>query len=235
MVDSNMKKVLIMVIGCSLSPWDVMAITSVNTWDSIDVPNVETIFYFGNPVKENTDKFIYFPIDESYSTMSKKTLLAFEWALKNKDFDYIARINSSTYVDKKLLIKYIQTLADKDVFAGIEVESNPNWMIGWGYIISKDVIEKIVNHQELLRHDIMDDVALSYLINDLNIPYTKGKYCSIDKRDNGWVCISYGSESFEFTDWKDCRKSGHHFYRCKQDLEREKDKFIMEQLFKILK
>jgi len=229
-----MKRVLILTIGCQLSPWDKMIQTSLDTWDSFEIKGVENIFFCGEPVKENTDKIIYFPVEESYFTMSKKMLMAFEWALKNKEFDYIARINSSTYVDKTALAEYIKDLPYNNLFEGIEVEANPKWMVGWSYIISRDVIQKLVDNSQLFRHDITDDLAISYVANELNIPYSKGKICSIDKRDMGWACISYGGQSFEFSDFKDCNKSGQHFYRVKFDGNRDMDAYLMEQLFKNL-
>ncbi len=229
-----MKRVLIMTIGCSIPPWSVMSKTSQDTWDSIEIPGIETIFYFGNPVKENTDKEIYFPIDESYFTMSQKNISAFEWALANKEFDYIIRINSSTYVDKKLLAEYIKSFNDTNVFAGIEVDMEPKWAVGWCYIISKDVVQKIVEHKELLRNDITDDVALSYLINNLQVPYTKLKICSINKTDTAWSLIGYNGPSFEFTEFSECKKADMPFYRVKNDLDRTVDKYIMQELFKTL-
>src|SRR6202008_208576 len=99
------------------------------------------------PVKENTDKCIYFPVKETLHTMGAKTLLAYEWALMNKQFDYVARVNSSTYVDKKELIKYIQELPYNNVFSGLEVaksETQEKWMWGPQFILSKDIVELVI-------------------------------------------------------------------------------------------
>lgn len=227
-----------MAIGCNLPPWDKMFYTSRKTWDSFEIENVETVFYFGKqllPYKD-TEKAIYFPINESYNSMGGKMLLAFDWALKNKEFDYIARINSSCYVDKKQLIKYVQGLEKENVFAGVEVDAIPKWM--WGgaqYIISKDIVEKIVDNSKKWDYSLMEDVGLSYLVNGLNIPYTKGVACSINKRDNDWLCLGYGSESIEFTDFNDLKRLGNHFYRVKCDADRSVDELVMNELYKILK
>ena len=161
--------------------------------------------------------------------------MAFEWALENKEFDYILRANSSTYIDKTVLVEYIKTFESENVFAGIEVDADPKWAVGWSYIISKDIIKKIVENKELMRNDITDDVALSYLINHLQIPYTKLKICSINKHENDWSLVSYnGGESFSFTDFADCKNTGHSMFRCKQDLRRHLDAHVMRELFKNL-
>lgn len=232
-------KILILVIGCQLPPWDVMPETSQGTWDSVEVENVETIYYFGNPVKENTGKFIYFPVDESYNTMGHKMMLAFEWALDNKEFDYVARVNSSCYVDKKELVKYVAKFTKENVFAGLRVtasDKHPEWLWGGGnYVISKDVIKKIFDNRYYLDETIMEDLALSFLVTKLGVPFTDGMACSIDKLENGWRLTGYGAASFEFSDFADVNKSGQSFYRCKQDYDRSKDEFVMNELYKVLK
>ncbi len=234
-----MKKVLILVMSSQNHPYQKMIETSLQTWDSINVDGVESVFYCGNPMKENTDKIIYFPLNESYATMGEKTLRAYEWALNNKEFDYVARVNSSCYVNKKELIKYIQTLPDKNVFAGLEVVASDiceKWMWGGGqYIISKDVIELIVENRDMWNHNAMDDQAISFLANKLNIPYYQGKACSIDKGKDGWVCTSYGEPSIEFTDFADMNKlDNQYFIRVKYDLDRTVDEYIMKQLYQNL-
>ena len=231
-----MKTILILVISSQDHPYGKMIETSMQTWDSINVDGVQTVFYCGNPVKENTEKIIYFPLQETLHTMGQKTLLAFQWALDNKTFDYVARVNSSCYVNKKALIKYIQSLPDKNVFAGLGVAASTTrdkWIWGGGqFVISKDIIQLIVDNREKWDHSIMDDVAISFLMNALNVPYTPGKACSIDKLPNSWRCMGYGSETFEFTDFADIKKaSDQFFFRVKQDHDRTQDEYIMRQLF----
>ncbi len=234
-----MKKILILVMSSQKPPYGKMIETSLNTWDSINVEGVESVFYCGNPMKGNTDKMIYFPLDESYQTMGEKTLRAYEWALKNKEFDYVARVNSSCYVNKKELIKYIQTLPDKNVFAGLEVVASKTaekWMWGGGqYIISRDVVELIVENRSMWNHTVMDDQAVSFLVNKLSIPYIQGKACSMEKRKDGWTCLCYGEPSIEFIDFQDMNKlQNQYFIRVKQDDDRNRDEYIMKQLYQNL-
>lgn len=234
-----MKKCLILVVSSQYEPYDKLWLSQKNTWDSIEIDGVETVFYFSAPVKPNTDKEIYFPLAECYETMSAKMILAFEWALKNKEFDYISRVNSSCFVDKKRLIEYVQTLPNENVFQGLRVsasDNNKEWLWGGGmFSISKDVIEKIVANKHLLRNDIMEDMSLSYLVSELGVPFIDGKSCSIDKTDKGWRCIMYGyGNSFEFTEWEEIKNITQHYYRVKNDLNRDVDRFVMERLFEVL-
>lgn len=232
-----MKTVLILNLSCDKSPYDRMITNALNTWDSLEVEGCETIYYCGSG-RESTDKIIRLPIKDSLESMGEKTLQAFEWALKNKTFDYIARVHSSCYVDKKRLIEYVQTLPDKDVFAGAEVTGDTTkWMWGGGhFVISKDVIQKIVDNRSKWDHSVMEDKAMSYVVDSLGIPFTQGKSCSINKTDTGWLLLACGNGiNVELFDWVDVKKETNHFYRVKQDGDRNMDGVIMNELFKVLK
>lgn len=236
MVDSNMKRVLIMVISSQQPPYDKMADTSQETWDSIEVDGVDAIFYFGSPVRPFTDKRIYLGYKEGYHVMSHKTVDAFWWALENKEFDYIARINSSTYVNKKSLLKYAQTLPEENVFNGLIVEGDAyHWLWGPFFILSKDVVQKYVDNAHLIDHSVMDDMAISKLMHQLGVNPSCGIGCSIDRSGDKWRAICYGTESFEFSQFSDIIKAKDHWaFRVKQDLDRSQDEYIMRELFKNL-
>jgi len=230
-------KVLILVLSADFHPYDEMIQTSLQTWDSIEVEGIETIFYCGKSKKKNTDKIIYLPIKDGMFQMGYKALEAFQWVLNNKEFDYIARVNSSTYVDKKALKEYVKDLPDKDLFCGIEADSQNGFRYCWGgtgYIISKDVIEKMVNNKFLWNHRFMEDESISLIAKELNVPFAVGKGGAIDKMENDWRIISYNGESISFTDFADLKPLKHHFIRVKQEGKRDKDKFVMNELFKVL-
>lgn len=219
-------------------PYGEMIATSQKTWDSDHIIGCETIFFCGEPLRAIERKIWYFPIPESLNTMGHKTIAALTQALKGREFDYVARVNSSTYVDKLELVKYVQTLPDKYVFEGLIVPKGHyphKWMWGPAFILSKDVVQAVVDNAEKWDHSLMDDVAISLLLEELGISFRSGTMASIDKIADGWRCMSYGGETFEFSDWKDIKKTkGQYFFRCKQDYDRSVDKFVMEQLFENL-
>lgn len=233
-----MKKTLILVLSADFPPYDQMIETSRKTWDSIEVEGTETVYYCGASKKENTDKIIYLPVTEGLLNMGFKTIAAFEWALQNKEFDYLARPHSSTYVDKKRLQEYVQTLPNENVFAGAIADSQNGFKFCWGgahYLISKDVIKKIVENKYLWEHKYMEDESMSLVVSKLGIQFTDGKSGSIDKLENGWHCISYGGESITFNEFEELKRLKHHYYRVKCDGNRWMDGFVMEELFKVLK
>src|SRR4029077_122343 len=165
------------------------------------------VYYFSNKDKVSEGKFLYLPVQESLYTMGHKLLAAFQWALANKDFDYIARPHSCIYVNKKELAGYINDLPAENVLSGPMVVDNPSWLWGGlGLILSRDVVQKIIDNKHLFDHRQMEDKGLSYLATKLNIPFTEGTGCSIDQYGESWLCLSYGSKrskSFTFKDFAD--------------------------------
>ncbi len=228
-----------MVLSSNFQPYDKMVETSENTWDSINVDGCETVYYYGHPLKEYTENKIYLDIQETYNNLGYKTLMAFDWALQNKEFDYIARVNASTYVEKKELLNYVKDLKNENIFSGLEVAKSlesDHWIWGPAFIISKDVAQKLVDAKAYLDTNLMEDKGISFLANKLNIPYTQGRMCSIDKMENSWRCLCYGTESIEFTQFSELHKiKDQFFFRCKQDYDRNVDAFVMESLFNVLK
>ena len=200
----------------------------------------ETLYYCGDSRKPNTDKVIYLPVKDGLFQMGHKTILALEYALRTKEFDYIARVNASCYVRKDKLVEHCQELPETNVFSGTVVldPHRPKWLLGGGqFIYSKDVVEKIVANKRLWNHREMEDVSISHVANDINIPFHEGRFCSINKRENDWLLLAYpdGEKSFDFTDFADVKKSDDFFFRVKCDGRREIDKIVMENLFNVFK
>src|SRR6188768_669577 len=87
------------------------------TWGSKKVENVRVAYYYGRPVKNNTTEDYYFDIREDHDTIGIKTLKAFEYFLK-EDFDYLFRINSSSYVDQEKVLKWLEDKPKAEFYAG---------------------------------------------------------------------------------------------------------------------
>lgn len=234
------KKVLIMVLSCDNEPHGKMIETSKQTWDSVVVEGVETMYYCGQSDLPDTDNVIHFPVEESLYTMGQKDIHAYMWALQNKEFDYVARVNSSCYVDKQRLFDYVQGLSRTNVFEGVQAPHEHAGTYLWGgahYIISKDVLKAIVDARGMWRHEFIEDVAMSVLVRDLGIPWSiKGNACSINKREDDWLVICYGGdESYEVKELSEMRKyKNQYFYRVKNDLDRGIDEYVMNELYKHL-
>lgn len=235
-------KVLILVLSARREPWAQLMETSMQTWDSEDHPQTRSLYYCGKSDQPSTDKVFYSPaLTESLEDVSPRTIEAFEKALE-LEWDFLARCHSSTYVHKRNLVDFIETLPTENVLCGLLTTGERPFLWGGGsYIISRDVVEKFVANKAKWNRKIMEDNSLTNLANELEIPLSgDGRMASINQVSvmggNAWMVMCYGvGENFTFTDWSDIKKAGiHYYFRCKQDLERHKDIEIMHQLHKHL-
>lgn len=233
-----MKNVLILALSCETPPYKEMMETSMRTWDSHSIEGAETIYYCGKSKNKNTDKIVYFNVEESLYSMGHKTLQAFEWAINNKNFDYLARPNSSCYVRKQKLVDYVQGLPEEKLYLGLITNSCYNIEYMWGggqYILSRDVVELIVKNKHLWNHTYTEDVSIADVLRKLDVPFNgNGNACSINmKPEGGYSCIVYGEgQSMDFTDFKDMEKLDRQFFiRVKQDLKRHLDLEVMNKLY----
>lgn len=232
-------KVLILVLSARREPWDSLMNVSQETWDAEDHPQTQTLYYCGKSSEPSTNKVFYSPtLSESLEHVSSRTIEAFGKALE-LEWDFLARPNSSCYVHKKNLVKFCETLPRENTICGILTEGERRFL--WGgcqYILSRDVIEKMVENKDKWDHSVMDDESLTRIAEELKIPLeSNGRCASINLLPDGsYLLMAYGhGENFAFSDWNDIKKAdGHFFFRVKQDLRRQEDLRIMHELKKHL-
>ena len=61
---------------------------------------------------------LFLNVNDDTLSMGKKTIMAFDWALKNIDFDFFIRPTPSSYVNYSNLERYLKTnfLTDYQIF-----------------------------------------------------------------------------------------------------------------------
>ena len=160
-------KILIMVLSCIKPPYDRLYKTQLETFDSIEVDDVDTHFYFG----------------DEYELMH----VEFRNALNDiwqKDWDIIFRTNSSSYINKRKLKEFLEN-KNGTIWIGDENGYNS----GAGFIISRDLAKILMcelkddkyPYEDLLCHKILE--SKGYLcqkgdkcIYDHNSKYFSNKY-----------------------------------------------------------
>ncbi len=235
-----MKTVLVFVLSSHTAPYGAMINTAMATWDAEPLDGTKTVYYCGKPTGNDTDRIISFYVENELATIGKKTLMAFRHALQ-WPWDYLARPNASCYVHKRRLLEHCQNLPELGLISG--VGSEPHWACGikrpflWGggqFIFSRDVVVGLLANEAMMRHDIMEDVALSELARECGFDLDgTGRMCSIDKDgDKGWNVTAYGGKpGFHFSDWKDVAQADDQFFwRCKHDPDRNVDALVMRLL-----
>lgn len=237
-----MRKTLILVLSAVRQPWLALMNKQRATWDSIPHPQTDTLYYVGGfPEKRVDDRILYSTIDEHLHNIGRRTVEAFEYALTLPGWQYLARPHSSTYVRKRQLVEFVDTLPETGAMMGAATpHEGVNYLWGGGHMTySRDVIEALVAAKENWNHKIMEDVAVSRLAQSLGISFGVGRSASIDWQPNcaSVSCTAYNGETggFGFTDWNDLnRLKDQFFFRVKFDPDRAVDLKTMDLLFKHL-
>lgn len=177
-------KILILVLSYNSPPFDTLMRTQQETFDSVEVEGVRTVYYHGGisdnypgcqhiPVAINSMQ-LGFKITDEYYRMAGK----FQEALKftqDWEYDYIFRSNSSSYISKPALVEFAKTLPIEKLYAGwtiVDSEDHGRLAVsGAGIWLSRDTAE-------ILRNEI-----------DENFEMEEDVYCSRILRKNGITAI----------------------------------------------
>ena len=104
---------------------------------------------------------------EHYALIGLKTIQAFQYVIDNYEFDFIFRTNTSSYVDGDLLVDLAKELGEGDVLGGVPVETRfGKFASGAGIMLSRTLVLKILEQRHRWRHGLIDDVALSKLVEE---------------------------------------------------------------------
>jgi hypothetical protein len=172
-------KILVLVLSYNDGDvYDKFYDTQLKTWFTEKVEGVDTFFYFGKTIinehffYDGLDKIvgnkIMINVDESYHC-GIKTLRAFD-IIKNFDFDYIFRTNSSSYIDKKLLLDSVKNAPTTNYYSGVLGNNKIfDFALGCGYFLSKDLVHLTLEQSTKWDHSMVDDLAIAKLMLNNNI------------------------------------------------------------------
>jgi hypothetical protein len=242
-----MKRVLILVLSTEKEFYGKLCDASLLTWDSEAIEGVETIFYFGTTERSGGGRILCCETPDGFFDMGRKTLAAFEWALANREFNYVFRANASLYVDKPGLLRYVQEKPETCVALGVVAEcgefEGETFPFMWGpsYLLSRDVVEKVVEHKDDWNHRMMDDNAISYLLREIGIPLdNRASMASIALKEVGYEFVYYengaggGATMQSLSELRE-RLPGQFAFRVKCDADREIDIRLMKELHEVFK
>lgn len=209
-------KILILVQSSMMPPFDRLFEAQKQTWDSYEVAGVETVYYFSNFYNEwgsnfvgrNDSSYIFHNMSFDYDMMHWRHKLTLD-AVWNMEWDYIFRTNSSSYINKELLLEKANTLPLEKCYCGID---GGGFASGCGVFLSRDVVE-------ILKDTIDDYPTPSEDCNMGTILSKKG------------ILVTPGAERCDWYHGGD-RTKNHYHYRVKpNDNDRNKDVAAMNELF----
>ena len=158
------------------------------TWAANEDDDVEVVYYYGgrpSTVVEGDSVFLSVP--EGVENIGRKTIEFFKYALANKTCNYLFRTNCSSYVDVVNLKNFLEDKPREDFFSSsVATFAGRPFASGSGYVLSHDLVEKVVANERLWDHRLLDDVALSFLLQDLGValrPSTRQDVSSVDDVD----------------------------------------------------
>lgn len=186
---SERKKLLILIMSCNLENYKHKEQIIRDTWfkDIGKYPDIVGAYFFTSSAIDNRkideeNKIIYVPVqdfrDRTFNKFMESLLLLDS---ENIEYDYILRLNISTYPNLKLICEYIQTLKqDENLYCGSLCNSpwyNPlelPFAQGEFFIFTKPILK------------ILKDYYFYNKINFDNIN-NLGSYTNNYLNDDGWV------------------------------------------------
>ena len=116
------------------------------------------------------DSIVQINVGELWSNITTKTISAIDFALKNFEFDYIIRGNSSLYLDTIFLEHFLETNPTRVDYAG-PVAGSKKFVSGWCIILSRKAAQIIVGDFQKKDALFFDDEAIGIILarNDVKM------------------------------------------------------------------
>ena len=108
----------------------------------------------------------------TYFTLGRRYMGLYKWFLAQKEFNFLFTTNTSSYINQKKLIDVIQSFNESDlVYAGFLIpEFGENQFVsGAGKLLSRKVVEIIVNNSASYKHSYLEDVDLGHFLREKRI------------------------------------------------------------------
>jgi len=204
-----MDKILILVLASNTYPSLRNEKAIKKTWAKQNHKNIDIVFYkSGNKNKFKNNNLTVLS-GKKTSDIGHKTLRAFEWAIKNADYEYIFRTNTSSYINILELQKYIKNLdkSQKFIYNGVimslpknNIRNKVDFVSGAGILFNRNSIELLLSKESDFNLQDWDDVAIGRLFQDNNIKPSSGYRFDI-----------------EGNIFKQKIENRHYHYRCRID------------------
>jgi hypothetical protein len=110
------------------------------------------------------------PIPDDHAHIGEKTIACFEYVLAQRDFGVIFRTNTSSYVDLANLRAFVAASATETrCYRGVIGTGPFPFASGSGYLLSRDLVELVVEHRSSWNHRLPDDAAPAAVLAELGV------------------------------------------------------------------
>lgn len=204
-----MTRIIILVLSCRQPPYNRLHEAQRRTWDSIEVSDVTTCYYWCD--------------DLTRASRLLREELDRVWGL---DWDYLFRTNASSYVDKDRLLEHARWLPRERYYQGID---GGGFASGSGFFLSRDLAmilrASLPNeHPELVEDEVVAEVLRPHHV--INQPGAE--------RIDFWPRPMIVRQRAEISFSTETLIHDAYHIRCKSDTaDREKDIMAMEEVHQI--
>lgn len=124
-----------------------------------------------NYINKNNESYLLLNVDDGYSSIAQKTLLALEDVYSRFDFDFIFRTNTSSYINVNRLEKFISDNEKILEYCGKKLitENGDTIASGAGFFLSRKNVELLLKKRNYFEESLPDDVAIARLLKRFNI------------------------------------------------------------------
>jgi hypothetical protein len=191
----------------------------------------EVYFYYGGYDRFSVEgDRILCDSPEGLYNIGYKTLSAYRYLLENKEFDFIFRTNSSSFIRPDKLVEFLNTKPKSKLYCGrvnVQSETGIVFASGSGYFMSRDIVKSIVENEDKWNHELIDDVALGVLLKNIGVNPSQSIRFDINRIEGNRLFI--GDREVDRLQFGD-----HFHFRCKtSDRDRNDDVRIMQELNRI--
>jgi len=145
---------------------------AASPWNSIAAGKLQKFLSHQDnhePTALGGDRFqVNFPVQRSLAGL--RTIQMLRFAYENYHFDYLLRITSTCLPVPRNLARDVSDLPRDRVYAGYAVRfMGTEFVSGAAMILSRDVVEKIIDRSEKFLFTVYEDVALARLIQEYDL------------------------------------------------------------------
>ena len=110
-----------------------------------------------------SEKLVSIDVEELWSNLTAKTISAIDFAIKNYEFEFVIRGNSSLYLNTNELERFLETNATRIDYAG-PAAKNKSFISGWCIILSRSAAQILVDNFEKGDSFLFDDEAIGMIL-----------------------------------------------------------------------
>lgn len=177
MINVNEADVIILIISSTQSHFQALEDVIKKTWGHTVPSGCCILFLHGDSTKDTGvygDRLVV-NAPEGLENIGYKMIEAFKYILNvNHKFSFVYRTNLSSYISIPVLLENIKKRKSEECYSGVVgIHNGIKFASGSGYLISRDLVEKVVQKRNDWDHVYLDDVALGKILNTMNIPITE--------------------------------------------------------------